>query len=67
MHYIYMTPTSMNWLATLALKPRGDTSRSPKQEYQWHHKRTYVLQKIIKEKNKRSKFTRNLLISWQTL
>ena len=30
-------------LLTLALKPRGDTTRSPKQWYQWpHKKRTFL-------------------------
>ena len=32
-------------LPTLALKPRGDVTRSPKHRYQWYTKRTYVLQK----------------------
>ena len=32
-------------LPTLALKPRGDVTRSPKQGYQWPQKRTYVLPK----------------------
>ena len=27
---------------TLALKPRGDVTRNPKQGYQWPHKRTCV-------------------------
>ena len=31
-------------LLTLALKPRADITRSPKQGYQWPHKKTYVLQ-----------------------
>ena len=30
---------------TLALKPRGDVTRSPKQGYQWPHKWTCVQQK----------------------
>ena len=34
-------------LPTLTLKPRGDVTRSPKQGYQWPHKRTHVLQKKI--------------------
>ena len=37
---------------TLALKPRGDVTRSPKQGYQWPHKWTCVQQKF-KKKNKR--------------
>ena len=36
----------------LALKPRTDVTRSPKQGYQWPMKRTYVLQKFKKEKEK---------------
>ena len=35
--------------STLALKPRSDITRSPKQGYQWPHKRTYVLQKLKKK------------------
>ena len=31
---------------TLALKPRGDITRSPKQGYQWPHKWTCVQQKL---------------------
>ena len=34
------------------LKPRGDTARSPKQGFQWPHKRTYVLQ-FLKKNNKK--------------
>ena len=34
----------------LALKPRADITRSPKQGYQWPTKRTYVLQKFILKK-----------------
>ena len=30
--------------STMALKPRADITRSPKQEYQWPTKRTDVLQ-----------------------
>ena len=32
---------------TLALKPRADVARSPKEGYQWPHERTYFLQKFI--------------------
>ena len=32
---------------TLALKPRGDVNRSPKQGYQWPQKWTCVQQKIF--------------------
>ena len=35
---------------TLALKPRGDVTRSPKQGYQWSHKWTCVQQKFKKKK-----------------
>ena len=35
---------------TLALKPRGDVTRSPKQGYQWPHKWTCVQQKLKKKK-----------------
>ena len=35
-------------LSTLVLKPRGDVTRSPKQGYQWPHKRTCVQQKLFK-------------------
>ena len=34
---------------TLALKPRGDITRSPKQGYQWPHQWTCVQQKILKK------------------
>ena len=32
---------------TLALKPRGDITRSPKQRYQWPTKKSYFLQKFV--------------------
>ena len=35
---------------TLALKPRGDVTRSPKQGYQWPQKWTCVQQKFKKKK-----------------
>ena len=37
---------------TLALKPRGYVTRSPKQGYQWPHKWTCVQQKFKKKKKK---------------
>ena len=37
---------------TLALKPRGDVTRSPKQEYQWPQKWACVQQKFKKKKKK---------------
>ena len=40
-----MPPSSPNKAEPpLALKPRGDVTRSPKQGYQWPHKKTHVLQ-----------------------
>ena len=36
-------------LPTLALKPRGDITRSPKQEYQWPQKWTCVQQNFLKK------------------
>ena len=36
--------------STLALKPRADITRSPKQGHQWPYKRTCVLQKFKKKK-----------------
>ena len=36
---------------TLALKPRGDITRSPKQGYQWPQKWTCVQQKFKKKKS----------------
>ena len=45
-----MPPLSSNKAEpTLALKPRGDITRSPKQGYQLPHKRTHVLQKFKKK------------------
>ena len=40
---------------TLALKPRGDITRNPKQGYQWPQKRTCVRQKLLKKKKKKKK------------
>ena len=46
-----MPPQSSNKAEpTLALKPRGDITRSPKQGYQWPHKWTCVQQKFKKKK-----------------
>ena len=36
---------------TLALKPRGDITRSPKQGYQWPHKKDSCPPKILKKIN----------------
>ena len=38
--------------STLALKPRADVTRSPKQEYQWPHKKGSCLTKILKKEKK---------------
>ena len=42
--------------STLALKPRADITRSPKQGYQWPHKKDLCATKILKKKS--SKVTR---------
>ena len=39
---------------TLAFKPRGDVTRSPKQGYQWPHKWTCVQQKFKKKERKKN-------------
>ena len=41
---------------TLALTPRGDVTRNPKQGYQWPQKRTCVRQKLFKKKKKKKKY-----------
>ena len=41
---------------TLALKPRGDITRKPKQGYQWPPKRTRIHQKLFKKRS----FTKSL-------
>ena len=47
----YMPLQSLNKAEpTLALKPRGDITRSPKQWYQWPQKWTCVQQKLRREK-----------------
>ena len=38
---------------TLALKPRGDVTRNPKQGYQWPQKWTCVRQKLYKKRKKK--------------
>ena len=46
-----MSPLSSNKVEpTLALKPRGDVTRSPKQGYQWPHKKDSCPPKILKKK-----------------
>ena len=51
---------------TLALKPRGDVTRNPKQGYQWPHRRTIVRQKFKNRSltylKKKKKFTVGLCI-----
>ena len=44
---------------TLALKPRGDVTRNPKQGYQWPQNRTHVSAKNFKKKNYNPEGTRN--------
>ena len=39
-------------LPTVALEPRGDVTRSPKQEYQWPHKKDSCPPKIKKKRKK---------------
>ena len=52
-HISRMPPPSANKAEpTLALKPRGDITRSPKQGYQWSHKWTCVQQKFFKKNKK---------------
>ena len=49
-HISCMPPQSLNKAEpTLALKPRGDVTRSPKQRYQWSHKWKCVQQKFKKK------------------
>ena len=48
-----MPPQSLNKAEPiLALKPRGDVTRSPKQGYQWPHKWTCVQQNFFKKNQK---------------
>ena len=50
-HILRTPPPSANKAEpTLALKPRGDVTRSPKQGYQRPHKWTCVQQKFFKRK-----------------
>ena len=49
---LHMPPLSSNKaVPTLALKPRGDITRSPKQEYQWPHKKDSCSPKILQKKS----------------
>ena len=53
-HISHTPPQSSNKAEpTLALKSRGDITRSPKQGYQWSHKWTCVQQKFKKKKQKK--------------
>ena len=47
----HMLLPSLNKAAPLALKPRGDVTRSPKQGYQWSHKKDSCPPKIFKKIN----------------
>ena len=47
---------------SLALKPRGDVTRSPKQGYQWPNKWTCVQQNFLKKKKKKFNCTHLLPI-----
>ena len=47
-HVTCMPSPMLIRLPTLALKPRGDVTRSPKQEYKWPHKKGLILKKRIK-------------------
>ena len=52
-------PLSLNKAEpTLALKPRGDVTRSPKQGYQWPHRKDSCPPKNLKKKKKK------YLIGW---
>ena len=49
-HISHTPPQSLNKAEpTLALKPRGDVTRSPKQGYQWPHKWDMCQTKILKK------------------
>ena len=60
----HMPPHSLNKAEpTLALKPRGDVTRSPKQGYQWPHKWTCVQQNFfLKKKEYFLNFTQGEII-----
>ena len=47
--YITFASTMLIRQPTLALKPRGDVIRNPKQGYQWPQKWTCVHQKLLKK------------------
>ena len=60
-HILHMPAQSLNKAEpTLALKPRGDVTRSLKQGYQWPQKWTYVKQKNLKKK----KFLESIKLPW---
>ena len=46
---------------TLALKPRGDVTRSPEQGYQWPHKWACVQQKFKNRKKKKKRKIRMIM------
>ena len=45
------SPSTNKAEPTLALKPRGDVTRSPNQEYRWPHKKSLCPPKIYFKKN----------------
>ena len=68
----HMPSQSLNKLPTLALKPRGDVTRSPKQGYLSPQKWICVQQKFLKKQqtidtnysNKKSKFSKHLPLNY---
>ena len=59
---IHMPPQARIRLPTLALKPRGDITRSPKQGYQWPHKKDSCPPKFFFKK--KISFLLHTLIFW---
>ena len=49
-HVAHMSPPSMNKAPTLASRPSGDVTRSPKQGYHWPHKKDMSYKKFKKRK-----------------
>ena len=50
-HVTCMPSPMLIRLPTLALKPRGDVTRSPKQGYQWPHKKDFCPPKTLEKKS----------------
>ena len=48
-YHVHLCQVQMR-LPTLALKPRGDVTESPKQGYQWPQKWTHVHQRMFSKK-----------------